>query len=67
MKANVSRLKVARVTAGMTQFELAQRLNLPEVTISRLETGRQLPTQELRDRISAVLGKSGIELFGGVR
>ena len=63
MTANVSRLKVARIAAGMTQFDLAKRLNVPEVTISRIETGRVTAAPELKARIAAVLDRPTFELF----
>ena len=63
MTTNVSRLKVARVAAGFNQFDLAQRVKVNEVTISRVETGRITPSADLKARISQVLGKPSFELF----
>ncbi len=63
MTANVSRLKIARVSAGMNQFDLAQRVGVSEVGISRIETGRVTPRPELKAKIAAVLGKPTFELF----
>ena len=63
MTSNVSRLKVARTAAGMNQFDLAQRVGCPEVTISRIETGRLAPSPALKEKIASVLGKQAFELF----
>jgi DNA-binding XRE family transcriptional regulator len=63
MTDNVPRLKVARVAAGMTQFDLAQRVNTHETNISRIETGRLTPAADLKARIAAALGKPTFELF----
>jgi transcriptional regulator with XRE-family HTH domain len=39
-------VKAARVRLGLTQSELAEKLGLDSLTISRLETGVQMPTIE---------------------
>ena len=58
-----SRLRIARLEAGLRQFDLPQLVGVNELTISRFETGRMTPSQDLRTRISEVLGKPGYELF----
>lgn len=45
-----------RKDAGLTGKELAQRAAVAQPTISRIETGRLLPTPETVDRMSAALG-----------
>ena len=48
---------------GLRQFELAERLGISEVRISRIETGRTSPTSALAERISGVLGVSVDDVF----
>jgi DNA-binding XRE family transcriptional regulator len=64
MAAN-NRLKAARVLQGMTQLQLAQRVGLKEIEVSRIETGRCEPHLPMKEKISAVLGKPTFELFNG--
>ncbi|WP_344972912.1 helix-turn-helix transcriptional regulator [Streptosporangium fragile] len=45
-----------RKRTGLTGKELAQRAGVAQPTISRMETGRLLPTPETVDRVSAALG-----------
>ena len=61
--AQNKRLKAARVLAGLTQLQLAERIGTKEIDISRLETGRACPTDEVKRRIAAVFGKPAFELF----
>jgi transcriptional regulator with XRE-family HTH domain len=42
----------ARVKAGITQAELAKRINSRQPTIARLESGRYLPTMSFLKRIA---------------
>ena len=62
MTANY-RLKSARVLKGMTQLQLASRVGLKEIEISRIETGRADANVELKRRIAEVLQKPTFELF----
>ena len=57
------RLMAARVLAGMTQRELARRVGTKEIEISRIETGRVCPREEVKRRIAEVLGKPAFEIF----
>ena len=57
------RLRAARVLREMTQLELAGRVGLKEIEISRLETGRMKPDTELKARIAEVLRKPVFEIF----
>ena len=56
-------MKAARVLKGMTQLQLAERVGLKEIEISRIETGRSVPDGPLKQRIADVLGKPTFELF----
>lgn len=61
--AQNNRLRAARVLRGMTQMQLAERLGMKEIEISRIETGRAQPDAETKRRIAEVLQKPGFELF----
>jgi transcriptional regulator with XRE-family HTH domain len=58
-----NRLKAARVLKGLTQLQLASKVDAKEITISRFETGREQATPEMKCRIAEVLGKPVFELF----
>ena len=62
MAAN-HRLKAARVLRGLNQLQLAERLGLKEIQISRFETGRCSPDEATKLRIAEVLQKPAFELF----
>ena len=47
----------ARVEAGLTQEELAKRTGMKASNISRLETGRSMPTLRTLNQLAAGLGK----------
>ena len=57
------RLAAARVLKGLTQRQLAEVVGTREIEISRIETGRVRPAEEMKRRIAAVLGKPAFELF----
>ena len=61
--ASNNRMKAARVLAGLTQLQLADKVGTREIEISRIETGRIQPPAELKQRIAAVLQKPTFELF----
>lgn len=62
MKKNY-RLKGTRVLRGFTQWELADKVGIAEIEISRFETGRAAPSLEHQRRIAQVLNKEVGELF----
>ncbi len=62
MAAN-SRLRTARVLKGFTQLQLAEKIGAKEIEISRIETGRARPSEEMKLRISIALQKPAFELF----
>lgn len=57
------RLKAARVIQGLTQLQLANKVGLKEIEISRFETGRSQPTEEMKRQLAAKLDKPQFELF----
>lgn len=54
-----------REEKGMTQAELAERLNVSDKAISKWETGKGYPDITLIEPIAAALGVSVIELMAG--
>jgi transcriptional regulator with XRE-family HTH domain len=57
-KVFVERLKKARLEAGLTQVEVAKKLNRPQSHISNVETGQQrVDVVELK-RFAKLYGKS---------
>lgn len=51
-------LRLARLQKNLTQLDLARRVGCSESTISKVETGRIVPDQSLREAISRELGIS---------
>jgi len=49
-------LKAARVKLNMTQVELADRIGLSAVAISRIEQGHVLPRLSTRQKITEIVG-----------
>jgi len=62
MAAN-NRLRAARVLMGFTQLQLAEKVGAKEIEMSRFETGRAIPSAEMKRRIADILQKPAIELF----
>jgi transcriptional regulator with XRE-family HTH domain len=58
-----SRLRAARVLKGFTQLQLAEKVGTKEIEISRIETGRVQPSEQMKRRIADVLQKPPFELF----
>lgn len=56
-------MKAARVLRGLTQLQLAEKVDLKEIEVSRIETGRLSPDAELKRRIAEVLQKPTFEVF----
>jgi len=46
----------ARVTAGLTQGQLAQRMDTTQSVIARLESGRTRPSTHTLERLAAATG-----------
>jgi DNA-binding XRE family transcriptional regulator len=62
VKTNI-RFKVARITCGLTQRDLAELVGLPEHRITAIETDRWVPAGDTKSRIAKVLGKATFEVF----
>ncbi|AMV18279.1 helix-turn-helix domain-containing protein [Planctomyces sp. SH-PL14] len=50
------RVKQARVNAGLTQEQLAEKAGLPQSHVSRIERGKHSPTQMTLQKIADALG-----------
>ncbi len=46
----------ARRSAGLTQRELAERSGIPQPTIARIESGKQMPRADTLDRLLRACG-----------
>jgi ribosome-binding protein aMBF1 (putative translation factor) len=46
----------ARATAGLTQEQLAERMDTTQSVIARLESGRTLPSTQTLERLAAATG-----------
>jgi transcriptional regulator with XRE-family HTH domain len=51
-----------RVKAGLTQQQLADRLETTDVTISRWETGKRRPNLDAQEAIAEAMGLEAIDL-----
>ncbi len=49
-------LNGARRSAGLTQRELATRAGVPQPTIARIESGRQMPRADTLDKLLKACG-----------
>jgi transcriptional regulator with XRE-family HTH domain len=54
----------ARVAAGLTQAELAGRTGTTQSAVSRLESGRLLPTLTVLERVAAATGRTITVVLG---
>ena len=59
-----SRIKAARMQRGLTQREMAQRINKSVAAVSSYETNAQLPPLEVVESICQVLNISSDYLIG---
>lgn len=57
------KIKILRKTRGLTQEQLAERLNVKRATISNYEIGRRSPHIKELEEIATVLGV-GLDYFG---
>lgn len=59
------RVEKARRRVGLIQRELAEKVGVGRVTISRIERGAQTPSVDLALAIAGALGETVEALFGG--
>ena len=53
-------LIAARARAGMTQAEVAQRMDTTQSTVARMESGRRLPTLRTVQRYAEAVGARAV-------
>lgn len=58
------RVRQARIDAGLTQAELAERASIADATLSRIERNRLVPSIALTTRIASALGLTVDALVG---
>lgn len=56
-------IKQKRKSLGLTQYELAERLNVEDKYLSRLETGTSTPSFALLEKLADVFNITIAELF----
>lgn len=56
-------IKNLRLKAGLTQVELAKKLNVDQTAVSRWESGENRPLRKIQKKLAKVLGCSVEELF----
>ena len=56
-------LRKARQAAGLTQSQVAEAADVTDATISRIERGRFLPSQDLLGRLASAVGVTEAELL----
>ncbi len=57
------KLKLARIRAGLTQQKLANMAGVPENFLSKLETGRIQPSEEIINALRQCLSLPKSDLF----
>lgn len=60
-----NRLRALRKNAGLTQLELAQRLDLTSTAIGAWEAGRAKPRLDKLEQLASILGTSAYYLLNG--
>jgi transcriptional regulator with XRE-family HTH domain len=55
MTASGLELKIARLKAGLKQYELAAKLGISTTQLCEIETARRQPSPELAEKIKRVL------------
>lgn len=55
-------IKERRLKAGMTQMQLANKVNVDQSTVSLWESGKIKPLRKIRKRLARVLGCTVDEL-----
>lgn len=66
LKAFGKRLSEVRKSQGLTQQELAEKLDISLVSIGYIETGKRWPRLSTLHRIASCLNVSLAELFKGL-
>lgn len=56
------KIKELRLAAGMTQVQLAKKMNVDQAAVSRWESGETRPLRKTHKKLAKVLGVSVEEL-----
>jgi transcriptional regulator with XRE-family HTH domain len=59
----VNNIREARLRLGLTQFQLAKKLNISDSFLSQLENGRRTLTLQMAIDISTAIGMELTEIF----
>lgn len=57
------KIKELRLKAGMTQAQLAKKMNVDQTAVSRWETGDNKPLRKTHKKLAKVLGCTVEELY----
>ena len=63
MKSRLSPLKLARLTQGLSQWEVANKTGIPQTTISLYERDYREPKSEHKEALAKCYGKKLEELW----
>ena len=53
---NISKMKLIRMQQGLRQFDVSRVVGISEPYLSKIETGRVRPSENLLQKIATVLG-----------
>lgn len=56
-------IKELRLKAGLTQVELAKKMNVDQATVSHWESGKHNPLRKMHKKLAKVLGCTVEELL----
>lgn len=56
-------LRAARLKLNLTQYEAGRRMNIDQQNISRWESGRSVPRDDMKFRLAAFYGVAVADLF----
>lgn len=65
MKNRVKELRKERLSCGLTQRDIAERLNVKQSAVSMWETGESNPRADMLPKIATILGCTIDELMRG--
>jgi transcriptional regulator with XRE-family HTH domain len=60
----INPLKLALVRTGRCQYDIAREIGMSETRLSRLATGREVPSADEAEALARLLGRSVDDLFG---
>lgn len=63
MKRELRALRALRAGAGMTQQDLADKLGVTHISVSRWENGKAIPSPRYIKRMADIFGVAGKDIF----